>query len=108
MKNKTKKTNYDYVKEFLKGNDEALEFLEALQTDNDFKLKKLQDRNVELAGEVAELEIAEDMASLETIDFGIGILEYKEPDNIKLQSFMEELKDKYETQANFSQLKLAV
>lgn len=113
MKNKTKKTNYDYVKEFLKGNDEALEFLEAMLDENDNITDDLNDQLESLAIEKYGLQIKLDLTEGNVIcdsqiDFGICLLHYATPDSLKIGQFMEELKDKYETKANFSQLKLAV
>ncbi len=113
MQKKAEKTNYDYLKEFLKGNDEGLEFLEAM-------VKQDNDRTEELQSQINGYEIKIDELESEIeefneqevcdnyIDFGFGKLHYKEPDNNKLHSFMEGFKERQETNANFGQLKLAV
>lgn len=113
MKNKIEKTNYDYVKEFLKDNAEGLEFLEAMVEDNDDTIDRLSTRITSLIQEKSgiqyELDMVEERVVCDSqIDFGICLLHYATPDSLKIGQFMEELKDKYETQANFSQLNLAV
>lgn len=113
MKNKIEKTNYDYVKEFLKDNAEGLEFLEAMVDENDTAVDSLNSQITSLIEERSglqdELDMFEEGVVCDSqIDFGICLLHYATPDSLKIGQFMEELKDKYETQANFSQLKLAV
>ena len=114
MKNNIEKTNYDYLKEFLKGNDEGLEFLEAMVKQDNDRTKELQSEIEDYKYKITQFE--SELTWLyypskiydNQIDFGIGILEYKEPDNLNLQIFMEELRSKHEHNANFNQLKLAV
>jgi chromosome segregation ATPase len=97
------KTNMDYLKEFIKDNEEALEFLDAIQEElgkaND-KISTLKTKIGEKDSEIDMLEeaLASD-ADLEEIDCGIGSIFYREPDNLQLQSLMEDFKEKHQITA---------
>ena len=98
------KTNMEYLKEFIKDNDEALEFWEAVNKEIKLLQKRLElckhDKDVfEEQYEILNNEnkiLEEAMNSIITIDCGIGIIEYLEPDNIQLQSLMEDFKEKHQ------------
>lgn len=95
------KTNMEYLKEFIKDNEEALEFWEAVQNEIieiKGKLFVEQINNRELK---TQMENMEEMGyeELITIDCGIGIIEYLEPDNLQLQSLMEDFKEKHQVTA---------
>jgi hypothetical protein len=101
------KTNMEYLKEFIKGNEEALEFWEAVNKE----MKKLEIGLKEAREELGELEKINDNQDdeiamlqealesdsyLEKIDCGIGVILYREPDNLQLQSLMEDFKEKHQ------------
>ena len=101
------KTNMEYLKEFIKDNEEALEFWEAVQDEIKYLEKELDDatdridylgkENEEQESEIEELQEALD-SDLEEIDCGIGSIFYREPDNLQLQSLMEDFKEKHQVQ----------
>lgn len=104
------KSNMDYLKEFIEGNEEALEFLEAIEnehTDEVDDLKtQLEDKDEEISDLKSDLEDAKEEADrsyFEVIDCGIGTIEYS-TDNLKLQSIMEDFKEKLEHKAKFGVL----
>lgn len=101
------KTNMEYLKEFIKDNEEALEFWEAVNKE----MKKLEIGLKEAREELGELEKINDNQDdeiamlqealesdsyLEKIDCGIGVILYREPDNLQLQSLMEDFKEKHQ------------
>jgi hypothetical protein len=101
------KTNMEYLKEFIKGNEESLEFWEAVNKE----MKKLEIGLKEAREELGELEKMNDNqddeiamlkyalesdSDLEKIDCGIGSIFYREPDNLQLQSLMENFKEKHQ------------
>jgi hypothetical protein len=101
------KTNMEYLKEFIKDNEEALEFWEAVNEERkklELGLKEVRDRVGELEiindnqdDEIVILQAAlESDADLEEIDCGIGSIFYREPDNLQLQSLMEDFKEKHQ------------
>lgn len=107
------KTNMEYLKEFIKDNEEALEFWEAVQKEikqKDVEIKSLNTVNDEKQEEIDSLEDSlkeadeEMLDELEVIDCVIGEIRYKNPDNMKLQSIMEDLKGKLEHKAKFGVL----
>lgn len=92
------KTNMEYLKEFIKDNDEALEFWEAVQNgiiEIKDKLFVEQRSNRELKTQMENMKEMGD-EELITIDCGIGVIEYLEPDNLQLQSLMEDFKEKHQ------------
>jgi hypothetical protein len=104
------KTNIEYLKEFIKDNKEALEFWEAVNEERkklELGLKEARDQLGELEkingnqdDEIAILQAAlESDANLEKIDCGIGSIFYREPDNLQLQSLMEDFKEKHQITA---------
>lgn len=97
----------EYLKEFIKDNEEALEFWDAINgefKDLDDEIKSLNIENSELRYEVIDLANEIEDQTIETIDCGIGVIEFKNPENMKLQSFMEDLKEKLEHRAKFGVL----
>lgn len=74
---------------------EALEFIDAIESN----VKELEEEIEEKGNEIEELkdESDDDEESLNETDAeiqcGIGVIEYKEPDNILLQSLMENLNE---------------
>lgn len=105
----TEKTNIEYLKEFIKDNDEALEFWEAVNKEilkSEIALAEvrrevdsLEKINENQESDLEELRAAlESNADLEEIDCGIGSIFYREPDNLQLQSLMEDFKEKHQVQ----------
>lgn len=95
------KTNMEYLKEFIEGNEEALEFWDAVAKEikeDKAKIKRLQQRVMENVGGQTS-----DGGYHRIIDCGIGTIEYKTR-NLKLQSIMEDLKEKLEHKAKFGVL----
>lgn len=103
------KTNMEYLKEFIKDNDEALEFWEAVNKEMkqlEIGLKEAREKLGELEkindnqdDEIAMLQEAlESDSYLEEIDCGIGSIFYREPDNLQLQFLMEDFKEKHQVQ----------
>lgn len=100
---KSEKTNMDYLRDCIEGNDEAIEFWDAVKDEieeKDLLIIDLRDEVDTLEGKVDDLEIEvteyeEQMlgGGLQTLDLGIGIIEFKQPDNLKLQMIMDDLKD---------------
>src|ERR1700753_1428100 len=88
-----KKSNAFYLRELIKGNDEANEWLDALETE----IVDLKETISAQRRELIELEdqYAEDAdTSLSySIDVGIGTIEWQ-ADNLQLQGLMQELGDK--------------
>ena len=97
---KTEKTNMDYLRDCIEGNDEAIEFWDAVKDEieeKDLLVIDLRDE-VNLYEEStyslrSELSECREEPDLEEIDLGIGIIEYVQPDNLKLQMIMDDLKD---------------
>jgi hypothetical protein len=107
---KTEKTNMDYLYEFIKDNDEAKEFWEAVSgeiEDRDEEIIDLKDarnvlkeKNASLNSQLTEL-LGEPVPDLQTLDFGFGEIKFIYPDNLKLQSIMDELKNNPEKLLQF-------
>ena len=103
------KTNLSHLKEILKGNDEGLEFLEAIEKDHKAAIEKLEYRKGQLKEKIKELEcvieIDEDVELCDSqIDFGVGLLQFKQPSNLKIQQVMENLTKEYQVNSNYSSL----
>lgn len=107
METKTK-TNMEYLRDYIEGNDEAIEFWDAVCNEieeKDDKILELQKEVHEKYNEIHQLEDAlteaeqETIEELEVIDCGIGEIRYQQPDNLKLQILMDEFKES--TEANF-------
>lgn len=96
------KTNIDYLREFIKDNDEAIEFLDAIENEiTSLKdgVKNLETENNSCNSEINELmmEVEElRQPDFETIDCGIGTIEWR-ADNLKLQQIMEDFAEKQES-----------
>ena len=100
---KAEKTNMDYLYEFIKDNDEAKEFWEAVDVDiADLKdeCKILKETNASLNSQLTEL-LEEPVLDLQTLDFGFGVIDFVYPDNLKLQGSMDELKNNPEKLLQF-------
>ena len=100
---KTEKTNMDYLYEFIKDNDEALEFWEAANEeiiDLKDECNVLKEKNASLNSQLTEL-LEEPVPDLQTLDFGFGEIEFVYPDNLKLQGIMDELKSNPEKLLQF-------
>jgi archaellum component FlaC len=98
------KTNFDYLREFISGNDEANEFLNAIEgelseasaeiKENDKLLEEKGDEIEKLEKEVGDLEeqiespLADEITSIQTIRY--------EADNLQDQQTMETLKEAIE------------
>jgi septal ring factor EnvC (AmiA/AmiB activator) len=96
------KSNIEELRKIIKeenfNQEEALEFLEAIENGSDKleqdldeandELKKAEENVEELETEVESLENGENM---EEIDCGIGVINYEEPDNILLQELLTNL-----------------
>ena len=100
---KTEKTNMDYLYEFIKDNDEAKEFWEAVSEeiiDLKDECNVLKEKNASLNSQLTEL-LEEPVLDLQTLDFGFGEIEFVYPDNLKLQGIMDELKSNPEKLLQF-------
>lgn len=107
------KSNMDYLKEFIEGNEEALEFWDAVTkeiADLKDEVSDLESVNDQLEDKDDQIQLLKDTLDglideddLEVIDCGIGKIKYIS-DNLKLQSFMEDLKEKLEHKAKFGVL----
>lgn len=107
---KTEKTNMDYLYEFIKDNEEAKEFWEAVSgeiEDRDEEIvdlkgecNVLKEENASLNSQLTEL-LEEPVPDLQTLDFGFGEIEFVYPDNLKLQGIMDELKNNPEKLLQF-------
>lgn len=93
------KTNIDFLREFLKDNGDANDFLDAVEneiTELNDDVKNLQQENISLDSEINKLMTeVEEMRhpDFETIDCGIGKIEWR-ADNLKLQMIMEDFAEK--------------
>lgn len=103
-----KKTSIELIDEYINKKETELDLLISFKKELLSKEKEIVVLNKEVTDLKEILAESESPDDMNTIDFGIGTLRYVEPDNLALQSFMEELKEKYEKQANFGQLKLVV
>lgn len=83
----------EYLREFLEGKDEAIEFLDAVGSEKSH-LEKIISEKDEVIQNLNDLLDERPYYELETIDCGIGVIEYVQPDNIKLQIMMEEFKER--------------
>ena len=107
---KAEKTNMDYLYEFIKDNNEAKEFWEAVSgeiEDRDEEIIDLKDecnvlkeKNASLNSQLTEL-LEEPVLDLQTLDFGFGVIDFVYPDNLKLQGIMDELKNNPEKLLQF-------
>lgn len=95
----SKKTNIEHLRELVKDNDEANEFLDAIEEQFDASntiLKDAEDEISSLEEDVSnlktELREAEEEPALK-IDAGIGVINWNS-DNIRLMSLMETLGEK--------------
>ena len=93
------KTNMEYLKEFIEGNDEALEFWEAVSKE----IKADKDKIQRLSKRVLDSNETTFRGFPKTIDCGIGQIRYT-ANNLKLQSLMEDVKEKLEHKAKFGVL----
>lgn len=107
---KTEKTNMDYLYEFIKDNEEAKEFWEAVSeelSDKDSEIEELKVEVKDLEHKVNELNsqvtdlLEEDIPELQTLDLGFGKIEFVYPDNMKLQIIMEHLQENPEKLLQF-------
>lgn len=92
----------DYLYEFIKDNDEAKEFWEAVSeelSDKDSEIEELDGEVKDLKNKTRRLE--RDIPNLETLYFGFGKIEFVYPDNLKLQGIMDELKNNPEKLLQF-------
>lgn len=87
----------------IKLKDEINEFVDAIDTEiadlND-DIKNLQEENLSKDSEISDLELKieeHESYDFETIDCGVGIIEYVEPDNLRLQLLMQEFKERQES-----------
>jgi len=98
------KTNMEYLREFIKDNTEAIEFWDAASKEieeRDDEIEELKDTitNKDEVISNLECELNENLIDedgLEEIDCGIGLIKYLQPDNLKLQCYMDEFKEKTE------------
>jgi predicted nucleic acid-binding Zn-ribbon protein len=102
------KTNMDYLKELIEGNEEALEFWEAVRdeiTDLNDEVSNLEEEVEDKESKITKLEneLLNTEFEGEVIDCGIGTIEYR-TDNLKLQSIMEDFKEQLEHKAKFGVL----
>jgi hypothetical protein len=95
--NKKVKTNYEYLQEILKGNDEGLEFLDAYKDEKEKEIEKLEDEVTskeaaidEKDTEITNLQEEELHGIIDTRLGAIGDIKWQ-ANNIACQSMMEEL-----------------
>lgn len=95
-----KKTNIDYLREFIVGNDEANEFLDGVVKDLDqlrSEVENASEESTDLEDQISNLKV--EVRDLEGknyrnyIDAGIGTIGW-ESDSLPLQSLMETLEEK--------------
>lgn len=96
------KSNIEYLKESIKnGTDDCGEWIEAVEGElkevQELKtsVKYLEKEKDTLESEISYYEEQQKFKGIKTIDCGIGIIEYVEPDNLKLRCLMEEFKEKH-------------
>lgn len=91
------KSNYDYLKETL--TDEQMEFLDGLVSEHKEALQDKDNDIEELKSEIDNLK--QEMDSMYSadhlfeIDFGCGKLQYLYPENLRVQNFMDTLKQRF-------------
>lgn len=97
------KSNIEYLREAIKNGTDAEEWIEAIEyelnkaTELKDEVKVLEDEKRSLESEVSSLEEElESRPGLQIIDCGIGIIEYVQPDNLKLQCLMDDFKGQHE------------
>jgi chromosome segregation ATPase len=102
------KTNIEHLRDLIKDDEEAIEFLDAIKDelndaneeldDANKKIDKLTDENKEQEKEIELLEASlESDADMERIDCGIGVILYRQPENLQLEIIMDEFKEKMES-----------
>lgn len=87
------KSNMEYLKELIEGNEEAVKLWEAIA--DEIKKDKTKIKNFQENGGIGGYS--------RTIDCGIDKIRYH-TNNLKLQSIMEDLKEKLEHKAKFGVL----
>jgi predicted RNase H-like nuclease (RuvC/YqgF family) len=94
------KTNIDHLRDLIKDNEEAIEFLDAIREELGKAKDKISTLKTEIGERDSEIDMLEEAlasdADLEEIDCGIGSIFYREPDNLQLQSLMEDFKEKHQ------------
>lgn len=81
------KTNEQYLRELIKDNDEAIEFLDAMIKDHKKECEGLEDDEI-LQEKINDLE--EELEGYTTVDLGLDTLHYKlERGNLHIQSQLE-------------------
>lgn len=89
----------EYLKELIEGNEEALEFWQAVSKE----VKEDKDKIKRLSKRVLDSKETTFGGFPKTIDCGIGHIRYT-ANNLKLQSLMEDVKEKLEHKAKFGVL----
>lgn len=96
---KKSKTNYEYLKELLAGNNEGLEFLEGFKDEKEKEIEELKDEVANKESEIdekdTEITNLQEEELHDTIDTNLGATgKIKwQSDNIACQSMMEELEN---------------
>lgn len=102
----SKKTNIEYLHEFIKDNEEAIEFLNAIEEqlkdrDDDVdnlkdEIKQLEQKNASLNSEIEELQVEKELNN--TIKTPIGTIEW-EANNLQHMAIFEALEEKLKTKS---------
>lgn len=94
------KSNIEYLKESLSAKNE---WLIAVEVELLNYRKQIESKDDEIGNHlitIFELEVElNNNPGLKTIDCGIGIIEYVQPDNLKLQMIMDDFKEKHSVHA---------
>jgi uncharacterized coiled-coil DUF342 family protein len=94
----------DYLREFIEDSDEAIEFWDSVCCEIEEmkdEIKEYKEEIEELEEKVEEIEeeldqLRTDKVLLNTINCGIGVINYEQPENMQLQTIMEEFKEEIE------------
>lgn len=91
------KTNIEYLREKIQHDYEAAKFLDAVISDHSIEIDNLQKEVIEKEERITQLEKDNNELDVfhEIIDFGVGTLEYIQPDNLRVRNFMDGLKERF-------------
>lgn len=83
------KTNEQYLRELIKDNDEAIEFLDALMEEKNDRIYELKEACEANDSEISELK--EELTGYLSVNLGLDTLQYKlERGNLHIQSQLEQ------------------
>lgn len=91
------KSNEQHLRDCINAGNttEAIEFLDALLEEHNGEIDTWEEDVKGKDEEIEKLQEQIDDVSYETIDFGVGKLEYIQPDNLRVQNFMDGLKQRF-------------